>query len=103
MVVVRLSLMALIPFHFQRGQARRPNRLNPSSNKQTVKHHQTENPYGGAFLKTMVVVCSSLMAWLAFHFQRGQARQPNRPNPSSNKQTALYNTPRRKIPMEALF
>ena len=90
MVVVRLSLMALIPFHFQRGQARRPNRLNPSSNKQTVKHHQTENPYGGAFLKTMVVVCSSLMAWLAFHCQRGCspiAVNPSRPNPRSNKQT----------------
>ena len=71
MVVVHSSLMALLPFHFQRDQARRPNRLNPSSNKQTVQHPQTENPYGGAVLKTTVVVRSSLMAWLAFHCQRG--------------------------------
>ena len=59
--------MAWLAFHFQRGQARQPNCRNPSSNKQTVQHPQMENPYGGAVLKTTVVVRSSLMAWLAFH------------------------------------
>ena len=71
-VVVHSSLMALLPFHFQRGQARWPNPLYPSSNKQTnCKTPPGGNPYRGDFLKTMVVVCSSLMAWLAFHCQRG--------------------------------